>query len=172
MILIHWMRGGGGGGGGGIIINFVHYEILVSYLHFDDHHNLLTRAHPLAGCYANPFQCVTHCDIISCCCCLSVMSCMDKNIHISLVWKFKIILNINFSDAGDRIVQLCGSIPCLVMLWLLKSPGHQQAWYWLCRIDIMSCCSRVNFIYLGQAKLKIRFKMWIYLCNLENNSAC
>ena len=56
-----------------------------------------------------------------------------------------------------------GSIPCLLMPWLLKSPGHQQAVYWLCRTDDMYCCSRVNFIYLGQAKSKIQFKMWIYL---------
>ena len=27
----------------------------------------------------------------------------------------------------------------------------------------MYCCSRVNFIYFGQAKSKITFKMWMYL---------
>ena len=55
------------------------------------------------------------------------------------------------------------SIPCLLVHWLLKSPMHQQAWYWLCRTDNIYCCSRVNFIYLGQAKSNIGFKMWIYL---------
>ena len=39
-----------------------------------------------------------------------------------------------------------GSIPCLP--WLLKSPEHQQAWYWLCRTDNLYCCSRVNYFYL------------------------
>ena len=62
------------------------------------------------------------------------------------------------------------------MPWLLRSPMHQQAWYWLCRTDNMYWWSRVNFIYLGQAKSKIRFKMWLHLmyifCNLSNNSAC
>ena len=56
---------------------------------------------------------------------------------------------------------------------VLKSPGNQQAWYWLCRTDYIYCCSRVNFICLGQDKSKIRFKMWIYIFdNLQNNSAC
>ena len=54
----------------------------------------------------------------------------------------------------------------------LKSPEHQQVWYWLCRTDNIYYCFRVNFIYLDQAKSKIQFKMWIYLYNLQNNSAC
>ena len=70
---------------------------------------------------------------------------------------------INSSDAGNRIFQLRPLIPCLLMHWLLKSPEHQQAWYWLCRTDNMYCCSRVNFISLGQANPKIQFKIWIYL---------
>ena len=69
----------------------------------------------------------------------------------------------NYSDAGDGIVRFLGPIPCLLMHWLLKSPEHQQAWYWLCRTDGIYCCSRVNFIYLGQAKPQRRFKMWIYI---------
>ena len=39
------------------------------------------------------------------------------------------------------------SIPCLLMRWLLQSPDHQQARYWLCRTDNMYCCFTVNFIY-------------------------
>ena len=49
------------------------------------------------------------------------------------------------------------------MLWLTKSPEHRQAWYWLCRTDNLYWFSRVNFIDLGQANSKIRFKMWIHL---------
>ena len=51
----------------------------------------------------------------------------------------------------------------LLMPWLLKSPEHQQAWYWLCRTDSMYCCSRVNLIYLDQAYSKIQSKMWVYI---------
>ena len=72
-------------------------------------------------------------------------------------------LSVNSSDAGDGIIRLWWSIPCLLMHWLLKSPVHQQAWYWLCRTDNISTYSRVNFIYLGPTKSKIWFKMWIYL---------
>ena len=46
---------------------------------------------------------------------------------------------------------------------LLKSPVHQQAWYWLCRTDNMPWCFRLNLIYLSQEKSKIWFKLWIYL---------
>ena len=68
---------------------------------------------------------------------------------------------VNSSDAGDRIFQLWRSIPCLLMYWILRLPEHQQAW--LCRTDNVYCCSRVDFIYLGQAQSEILFKMWIYI---------
>ena len=70
-----------------------------------------------------------------------------------------LVLSLNSSDAGDGILRFWGSIPSLLMHWLLKSPVHQQAWYYLYRKDNMYCCSRVNVIYLGQAKSKIQFKM-------------
>ena len=63
----------------------------------------------------------------------------------------------NSLDAGDGIFRLWESIPCLLMPWLLTSPEHQQAWHWLCRTNDTYCRSRVNLIYLGQAKSKIRF---------------
>ena len=56
----------------------------------------------------------------------------------------------NSSDAGDGI------------FWF-GDQNAQQAWYWLGRTDNMYSCSRINFIYLCQAKPKIWFKIWIYL---------
>ena len=47
------------------------------------------------------------------------------------------LVDTNSSNAGDRIFWFWGSIPCLLMPWRLKSPGHQQAWYWLCRTNNM-----------------------------------
>ena len=39
------------------------------------------------------------------------------------------------------------SIPCLVMPWLLKSPGHQHAWYWSPKHEYsVSSIRRVNNI--------------------------
>ena len=69
-----------------------------------------------------------------------------------------ILQHINSSDAEDGIFQHWGSIPCLLMHWLLKSSVYQQAWYWLCRTDNMY----LNLIYLGQTTSKIWLKMPIY----------
>ena len=57
------------------------------------------------------------------------------------------------SDAGHGIFRLWGSIPCLLMHWLLKSPEHQQTWYFC----------RVNLMYWDQVKSKILLKIPIYL---------
>ena len=59
----------------------------------------------------------------------------QNNIKIHL-WTYS-------SNAEDGVFWLSVSIPYL----LRKSPGHQQAWYWLCRTNNMYCCFRVNFIY-------------------------
>ena len=42
---------------------------------------------------------------------------------------------------------LTRSISWLLMPWLLASPGHQQPWYWLCRIGRSFSYSRRNFNY-------------------------
>ena len=63
------------------------------------------------------------------------------------------VLCINSYDAGDRIFWLS----YLLTPWLIKSWEHQQAWYWLCRTD------NINFKYVGQAKSKIQFRMWLHL---------
>ena len=40
------------------------------------------------------------------------------------------------------------STPWLLMPWQCKEPGHQQPWYWLCRIQGSSFSVRKNFNYL------------------------
>ena len=40
------------------------------------------------------------------------------------------------------------SVSLLVMPWLLVSPGHQQQWYWLCKID--RSLSNINTLRLRQ----------------------
>ena len=44
-----------------------------------------------------------------------------------------IILTLNMQ--GLSYLGLTRLISCLLMPWLLASPGHQQPWYWLCVID-------------------------------------
>ena len=43
---------------------------------------------------------------------------------------------------------LTRSISWPLMPWLLTSPGHQQPWYWLCRICRSCSYSRKDFKYL------------------------
>ena len=64
---------------------------------------------------------------------------------------------VNSPSTGEGIFRLCGSVPCLLMPWLLKSPGHQQAWYLQYRIGNMYTCSILNFI--SQIKSKIWYEM-------------
>ena len=45
------------------------------------------------------------------------------------------------------------SIPWLLMPWLLLSPGHQQPWHWLCRINWFMSFSKKDFNYMF-------FKCW------------
>ena len=68
--------------------------------------------------------------------------------------------------AGEEHPGAWRSMTRLLVHRLLKSPVHQQAWYCLCRIDTMYCCSRVDVIYLGHAKSKIRFRIIFY--DIEN----
>ena len=68
---------------------------------------------------------------------------------------------VNSYDARDRIFQLIWSIPCLLMPWLLKSPGHQQAWYWQYKIGNMYSCSIVNLVFFCRTKSNIWYKMWL-----------
>ena len=47
--------------------------------------------------------------------------------------------NLVSSDVRDRIRRPIWSIPCLLMPWLLKSPGHQQSWHQQYRIGTCIC---------------------------------
>ena len=57
------------------------------------------------------------------------------------------------------------------MPWLLASPGHQQPWYWWCRIGRSLSYSRRNFNYLCLISVEEWHKMWIYVYVIsEKNS--
>ena len=46
---------------------------------------------------------------------------------------------------GPSYLGLTRSISWLLMPWLLTSPGHQQPWYWLCRIGRLLSYLRKGF---------------------------
>ena len=59
------------------------------------------------------------------------------------------------------------SISWLLMSRHLASPGHQQLWYWLCRIGKSLSYLRKDFNYLCHINVEEWHKMWIYvLCSL------
>ena len=65
-------------------------------------------------------------------------------LHNFDLWRNKLTLNVR----GPSNLGLTRSIPWLLMPWLLTPPGHQQPWYWLCRICKSWSYSRKDFKYL------------------------
>ena len=51
----------------------------------------------------------------------------QQNITIEITVRY-VPGDLNTSEAEDGKFKLWGSIPCLLMPWLLKLPGHQQQW--------------------------------------------
>ena len=49
---------------------------------------------------------------------------------------------------GPSYLGLTRSISWLLMPWLLTAPGHQQPWYWLCRLCMSWSYLRKDFKYL------------------------
>ena len=66
-------------------------------------------------------------------------------------------------QSWDGFPQWTRSISLLLMPWLLSSPGHQQPWYWLCRIASSLTYLRKNFNYLCHINAEEWHKIWIYV---------
>ena len=49
-------------------------------------------------------------------------------------WWHGAYLVLTLNVRGPSYLGLTRSISWMLMPWLLTSPGHQQPWYWLCRI--------------------------------------
>ena len=56
-------------------------------------------------------------------------------------------------------LSLTRSISWLLMPWLLISPGHQQPWFWLCRIGRLLSYLRKDFKYLRHINVEKWHKM-------------
>ena len=90
--------------------------------------------------------------------------------HTCLDWQIrKILVNISSSAGpnntltlyvrGPSNLGLARSISWLLMPWLLSLPGHQQLWYWLCRIARSLSYLRNNFNYLCHINVEEWHKM-------------
>ena len=79
-------------------------------------------------------------------------------------WKCSLFWWIRFLTLdvrGPSFLGLTRSISWLLMPWLLTSPGHQQPWFWLCRICRSFSYLRKCFKYLCQINVEEWHKMQI-----------
>ena len=60
-------------------------------------------------------------------------------------------------------------IPWLLMPWLLGLPGHQQPWYWICRINGSLSSMRKDFNYLCHISIVKLQKMELYFLFPKQN---
>ena len=67
--------------------------------------------------------------------------------------------NLTLNVRGPSYLGLTRSISWLLMPWLLTSPGHQQPWYWLCRIGSFLSYLRKDFNYLRRINVEKWHKM-------------
>ena len=68
-------------------------------------------------------------------------------------------LLITLDMQGPSYLGLTRSISWLLMPWLLTSTGHQQPWYWLCRIGRFLSYLRKDFNYLRHISVEKWHKM-------------
>ena len=70
---------------------------------------------------------------------------------------------------GPSYLGLTRSISWLLMPWLLSSQGHQQPWYWLCKIGVSLSYLRKDFNYLCHVSVEEWHKMkYMFLFPLKN----
>ena len=89
----------------------------------------------------------------------TIPSAKDSQGWCLLEWKWWMLYNwiIYFE------VNISRSISWLLMPWLLTSPGHQQPWYWLCRIRRSRSYLRKDFKYLCHINVEEWHKMSIHV---------
>ena len=77
----------------------------------------------------------------------------DKSQHKSIMTRCY-VNRLTLTVRGPSNLGLTRSISWLLMPWLLTSPGHQQPWYWLCRIYRSWSYMRKDFKYLCQINVE------------------
>ena len=93
-------------------------------------------------------------------------------IYIYCVYIFLSMAGLTLNMWGPSYLGLTRSISWLLMPWLLTSPGHQQPWYWLCRIGRFLSYLSKDFNYLRHINVEKWHIMWIYVYVLSEKFAC
>ena len=70
-----------------------------------------------------------------------------------------VLMNLTFNVGGPSYLSLIRSISWLLMPWHLASPGHQQPWYWLCKIGKSWTYTRKDFNYLWHVSMEEQHKV-------------
>ena len=80
-----------------------------------------------------------------------------RSSHCNSTWLYMFVFSLYEANGctyltlnmwGPSYLGLTRSISWLLMPWLLTSPGHQQPWYWLCRICKSWSYLRKDFKYM------------------------
>ena len=66
--------------------------------------------------------------------------------HFQIRYTFKELLTLNVW--GPSYIRLTMSASWWLIPWLLPSPGHQQPWYWLCKLGRSLSYMRKDFNYI------------------------
>ena len=83
-------------------------------------------------------------------------------LHIKVLHSYLGIVK-TFNVRGTSYLDLTRSISWLLKPWLLTSPGHQQPYYWLCRICRSWSYLGKDFKYMCHINEELWHKMWIYV---------
>ena len=78
-------------------------------------------------------------------------------------WPGEQLYNLTLHVLEPSYLGLTRLISWLLMPWRRKEPGHQQSWYWLCRISRFLSYLRKDFNYLRHINLEKWHKMLIYV---------
>ena len=73
-----------------------------------------------------------------------------------------ILIDLLLNVRGPSYLGITRSISWLLKPWLLPSPSHQYAWYWLCRIIEFLSYFRKDIYYLCDVSVEEWLKMLIY----------
>ena len=74
-------------------------------------------------------------------------------------FNWKVYKMLTLKVRGPSYLGLTRSISWLLVPWLLASPGHQQPWYWLCKISKSWSYMRNDFNYLWHVSVGEWHKM-------------
>ena len=122
------------------------WEDKITTMAADDLVHCVARTSTAILTMQNKERLVFQAEVFSTTCSISLFR-NDKRCKIHYVFQTKLSM-LTLNVRGPSYLGLTRSISWLLMPWLLTSPGHQQPWYWLCRICRSWSYLRKDFKYM------------------------